>query len=111
MGEERFPSSCRTSPIPHAGITDPLFTCHTCTPKQSDLAERDRGKTKPPEQGEGEWWGRRIHMAMPCWRDSLDMSPVLQNGCEIAGTVLLCRSAHGFNFLTESSSSSLIVLQ
>lgn len=52
MGQELFPSSCRTSPIPHAGITDPLFTCHTCTPKQSDLAERDRGKTKPPEQRE-----------------------------------------------------------
>lgn len=38
-----------------SSVQELLFACHTHIPKQSHLAERDGGKTKPPELGDSEW--------------------------------------------------------
>lgn len=58
-GRNCFHLHAGSSPIPGAGTTDPLFTCHTHIPKWSHLAERDGGKTSHQN---GSWErGRRIH--------------------------------------------------
>lgn len=101
------------APSPVQELLNHLFTCHTHGyPKIAHLAERAGGKTKTPEQGNGEWWargwGRKVHHSYPpWWKNRLSMSPVLWSERETAQPMLQFLSADGCNFLTKSSSSSL----